>query len=116
MQLHHLALLSPDPERLAAFYGALLSLPEERRQSDAMGVRSVWFKLGETIWMIERGAVREGAIPVFDAEPGSAGEWTSRIVKAGGKLDGRTECTVYGLDPDDRRFGLSSFPRPLGPG
>ncbi len=116
MRFHHLALLSPDPARLARFYGELLSLPEKRRQEDDVGVRSVWFDVEDVIWMIERGPIREGAIPVFTVEPGTAAAWASQIVNAGGREDGRTEFTVYGLDPDDRRFGLSSFPRPLGPG
>lgn len=112
MRIHHLAVLSPDPDRLARFYATVLGLPELRRQADDGGVRSVWLDAGGVILMVERGE-RAAGVTVFAAEPGSAAAWRARL---GPAFDGRTEFTVYGRDPDGNRFGLSAYPAPIGPG
>ena len=66
MAVHHLALRSPDPESLAAYYRRVLDLPELRRGSDRAGLYSVWLDLGGATLMIERGA-SPPASPAADA-------------------------------------------------
>ncbi len=116
MRIHHLALLTPEPAALAAFYRDTLGLPQTRVQVDADGVRSVWLDLDGTILMVERGARREGHGAgldglIFSVEPGSAAHWRARL---GERVIGRTAFTIYARDPDGNRFGVSSYPEPLG--
>jgi catechol 2,3-dioxygenase-like lactoylglutathione lyase family enzyme len=116
VRIHHLALLTPDPAALAAFYRDTLGLTQTRAQEDADGVRSVWLDLNGTILMVERGGHRtshgaglDGLL--FAAEPGSAAHWRERL---GERVIGRTAFTIYARDPDGNRFGVSSYPEPLG--
>jgi glyoxylase I family protein len=114
MRLHHLALLTPDPERLAAYYRGALGLPELRVQRDEAGVRSVWLDVDGAILMVERGAAAPAPggwdAVLFAAEPGSGPSWEARL---GSAVVGRTAFTLYARDPDGHRFGVSSYPAPL---
>ncbi|MBM4368099.1 MAG: VOC family protein [Deltaproteobacteria bacterium] len=112
MRLHHLAVLGPDPAALAAFYAAMLGLPELRRAHDDSGVRAVWLDADGVILMFERGPRGQNGVIVFASRPGTAGEWRARL---GPHHDGRSDYTLYGRDPDGNRFGVSSFPDPIGP-
>jgi catechol 2,3-dioxygenase-like lactoylglutathione lyase family enzyme len=119
MRLHHLAVLTPDPVPLAAWWSTMLGLVELRRQTDAAGVRSVWLGLdGGVILMIERGERREPGRGGWDgvyfaADPGSGAYWRDRLASAGTVATGQTAHTLYGADPDGNRFGLSSWPEGL---
>ena len=117
MRVHHLALITPDPVALAAFYRDVLGVPELRVQHDDQGVRSVWLDLDGAILMVERGPTRdESAAGGWDAlllaaDPGSGPAWIARL---GPHLVGRTAYTLYARDPDGNRFGVSSYPEALG--
>jgi glyoxylase I family protein len=118
MRIHHLALLTPDPLALAAFYRDLLGVPELRVHRDDAGVRSVWLDLDGVILMVERGVAHDAAAPasgwdalLLAAEPGSGPAWIARL---GERLIGRTAYTLYARDPDGNRFGVSSYPEPIG--
>lgn len=116
MRIHHLALLTPDPAALAAFYRDTLDLPQTREQRDDAGVRSVWLDLDGTILMVERGERRESHGAGLDGlmlsvEAGSGARWAARL---GDRVTGRTAYTLYARDPDGNRFGVSSYPEPLG--
>jgi catechol 2,3-dioxygenase-like lactoylglutathione lyase family enzyme len=111
LRIHHVAVLGPDPAALAAFYAALLELPELARHADAVGTRAVWLDASGTTLMFERGARGQNGVLVFAAEPGSAPRWLDRL---GAHSDGRTAYTLYGRDPDGNRFGVSSYPHPIG--
>jgi hypothetical protein len=117
MRIHHLALLSRDPSRLAADYADLFGISVMREQHDAQGVRSVWFDLGGTLLMIERGAPAakasqglglDGLFLAVDA--GTGARWEARF---GDRVTGRTASTLYATDADGNRIGVSSFPDPL---
>jgi len=116
MPVHHLALRSSDPFRLAAFYARALGLPELRRQEDEGGAYSVWLDLGGAVLMVERGESRDGAGGAgwdglfLSAEPGTGEAWAQRWATLGITLDGRTGCTLYARDPEGNRFGVSSYP------
>ena len=117
MALHHLALRSPDPATLAAYYQRVLGLVELRRSTDDTGLYSVWLDLGGTILMVERGHARtadqgwDGMYLV--AHPGSGPAWSARLEGCCTPIEGRTAFTLYARDPEGNRFGVSSFPDPL---
>ncbi len=118
MRIHHLALLSDDPARLARDYVDTFGLAVAREHTDAHGVRAVWFDLGGTLLMIERGAHQgkagqgRGLDGLFLAvEPGSGPEWTARL---GDRVTGRSAYTLYATDVDGNRIGVSSYPDALG--
>lgn len=126
MKLHHLALLTPRPAALAAFYQDLLSLPVLRQQEDSEGVRAIWLDLDGVIWMIERGPPPgpawqglsqpgEGGWQgvLFHVEPGTGDFWERRLVLASAPILGKTTFSLYSIDIDGNRFGVSSYPAPL---
>jgi catechol 2,3-dioxygenase-like lactoylglutathione lyase family enzyme len=117
MRIHHLALRTPDPSTLAAFYVEKLGVPLLRTQEDHLGVRSCWLGLDDALLMIERGAPPSPEQPaaswdgVFLAvEPGAGAMWAARL---GSAVFERTAYTLYARDPDGNRFGVSSYPAPL---
>ena len=122
MGVHHVVLRSPDPAGLAAFYAAAFDLPELRRRDDEQGLYSVWLDLGEgVILMVERGErpPRGGSGQGWDglflrAEPGTGPGWEQRWAELDLAVVGRTAATLYVLDPDGNRAGVSSFPDALG--
>lgn len=117
MSVHHVALRSPDPGALAAFYTRALGVPERRRADDAHGLYSVWLDLGGALLMVERGQPRsrdEGWDGLFlAAEAGAGAGWLASWRALGLEPEGRTAYTLYARDPEGNRFGVSSFPEPL---
>lgn len=114
--IHHVALRVADPEASLAFYSGVLGLPAVRRSGDGGRLRSVWVGAGDAVLMLEReikGAgpgAGSGHVLVF--EVGDLEEWTDRLERAGRPPIERTESTVYVLDPDGHRVGLTVHPRP----
>lgn len=121
-RLHHLALGSPEPAALAAFYRDVLGLAELARHLDEAGrVRSVWLDLGGATLMIERTAEAPrriegvGAGPFLIAFRVSVPErrrLEQALAAAGLPLEGRTAFTAYGRDPEGNRIALSHHPEP----
>jgi catechol 2,3-dioxygenase-like lactoylglutathione lyase family enzyme len=121
-RIHHVALRVADPERSLAFYGGVLGLAEARRFDEGGRVRSIWMSVGDAVVMLEReikgfsGPVRKG----FSGSEGSGhvlvfavsnlGAWESRLAAAGVAIADRTAATLYVIDPDGHRVGLSVFP------
>jgi glyoxylase I family protein len=122
--LHHLALKARDPIALAAFYREVLGLQETTVHHDARGVRSVWLSAGTTILMVERseaGPRTEEARAFEDDPPGwhllafaipaeEREAWRTRLEQAGAAVVRQSAFTLYALDPEGNRFGLSSWP------
>lgn len=118
--LHHLALGTPDVERLACFYRDVLGLRELARNLYPDGsLRSVWLELGGAALMIE--PTREAPRLVTGVAPGlfllalsvAEGErsaFESRLEQAGCAIESRSEWTSYARDPDGNRLALSSYP------
>jgi catechol 2,3-dioxygenase-like lactoylglutathione lyase family enzyme len=137
--LHHIALGSADPARLAAFYEAALGLPVVRTNLSPDGsVRSVWLRLGDGVLMVERaltspdGAISpapEGANPLpiekRGGEPGAVlpgwfllavsveqserAEIEAEVKKLCGTHTHSTEFTSYFTDPEGHRFAVSAY-------
>jgi glyoxylase I family protein len=122
--VHHLALKARDPVALARFYREVLGLQETTVHRDERGVRAVWLAAGAAILMVERseaepraelpGAFEHDppgwhllafAIPAEDREG-----WRARLEGAGAAVVRQSAFTLYALDPEGNRFGLSSWP------
>jgi catechol 2,3-dioxygenase-like lactoylglutathione lyase family enzyme len=112
MELHHLALRTPDIEALVRFYRGLFRLPVVRERPG-----SVWLGLSDrAVLMIEargpdeppvpRGSLELIAFRVDDAEK----ERVRRQAQVAGCYDGETPHSVYVRDPDGRRVGVSTYP------
>lgn len=119
MNLHHVAIASPDPLRLALFYETVIGLPRVREWLGEGGVRSVWLGCGEATLMIERctGVAMTGAFAdklpglhllALRIAPGERETWRARL---GTLLVHETEFTLYVQDPDGNRVGLSCYDR-----
>jgi glyoxylase I family protein len=127
--LHHLAIKARDVPALAAFYAETLGLATRAEHRDERGVRSIWLEAGPAILMIERAgepAPPDGAAPRerLDRDPpglhlvalsvGAAdrGSWRARLEAAGCAVLRESDFTLYALDPEGNRLGLSSWPEP----
>lgn len=121
--LHHLALKARDPARLAEFYVTTFQLRELKRHHDEVGLRSVWLELGEAILMIER-ANTPGPTPIAELDPPGLHllslriaadqhqPWRERLTALGVPITHGSAYTIYLLDPEGNRLGLSSWPEP----
>jgi glyoxylase I family protein len=120
--LHHLALKARDPAGLAEFYASTFELTELKRHQDELGLRSVWLQLGEGILMIER-ADTPGPPPTDADPPGlhllslrigadQHQTWRVRLGTLGIPIVRSSPYTLYLVDPEGNRLGLSSWPEP----
>jgi len=113
MRLHHLALRVADVERSLGFYAGLLGLEElERWPEGGGGWRSAWLQLSDGVLMLERnlrGGPSAGSGHLLTLSIDSLAEWEARLAGAGAAIVDRTEATLYLLDPDGHRVGLSVF-------
>ena len=113
-RLHHLALRVADPELSARFYAEVFGLPALRTHQDPDGfVYAVWLGLGDGILMLERslrprgpevGSAHVLVLVADDLESAAA-----RLAAAGVEIAERSEYTLYFLDPDGHRLGLSAY-------
>jgi len=111
-RIHHLALRVADPTRSLGFYGGVLGLPEVRRFDEGGRVRSIWVRIGDAVLMLERaikGGASEGSGHVLVLAVADLATWEDRLAAAGVTIADRTPSTVYILDPDGHRVGLSVF-------
>jgi catechol 2,3-dioxygenase-like lactoylglutathione lyase family enzyme len=113
--IHHVALRVADLEASRAFYAGILGLAEVRRFEGEGGPRSIWLRCGDALLMLER--VLKGAGPasgsghVLVLEVDALPDWERRLADAGIAVVERTDATLYALDPDGHRVGLTVFPR-----
>jgi len=117
MRIHHVAFRTRDLARLERFYVEVLGLPVSARHGD----RSVWLAAGEGVLMLERALENEPPVTAtskeliaFSIEPEERPDRESKLARAQVPIEARTTFTLYIRDPDGRRVGLSSYPRPLG--
>lgn len=119
MNLHHVAIATPDPLRLARFYEEVIGLPRVREWPGDDGVRSVWMGCGEATLMLERCAGAAQASAFADKTPGlhlvalriPGEERAAWREKLGARVVHETEFTLYVQDPDGNRVGLSCYDR-----
>lgn len=112
--IHHLALRVRDCLASARFYELAFGLREIRRFKEAGQVRAVWFRLnGGVVLMLERSIRGEGRadgsghVLVFAAADLVAEE--RRLRGLGIAITDRTPSTIFVVDPDGHRAGLSVY-------
>ena len=111
--IHHLALRVRDCDVAARFYERALGLREMRRVEADGDLRTVWFRAGETVLMLERSLKGEGPVEgsghvlVFGTSDLEAAE--QRLRRLDIKVTDRTSSTIYVADPDGHRVGLSIY-------
>lgn len=123
--LHHVALKVHDVARAARFYGGLLGLPELRRFEDAEGLRAIWLQLGGGTLMLERStgrAAQEDEAADFHQDPpgwhlvalsipaADRPAWVEHLAAHDTPVVHASDFTLYVLDPEGNRVGLSSYP------
>lgn len=122
--LHHVALKSVQPGRLATFYRDVIGLAETARHVDDSGLRSVWLSLVEGILMIERSDTQGEIAELFADPPGwhilafridraDRHAWVDKLAGEGVILQAETAHSLYFTDPEGHRFALSHWPAPL---
>ncbi len=115
-RIHHLALRTPDPGRLARFYEDVFELTRDRDAYDARGLRSVWLRAEGTLVMLER---REPGEPepdprsmecvLFSIDEARVPALHERLRTRGVAIEGQTRFSTYFRDPEGRRVGASCF-------
>mgnify|MGYP006292526511 FL=1 len=121
--VHHIALKSNHPGRLAPFYRDVVGAPEVARHVDDRGLRSVWLDLGGTLLMVERSERGGAPTPPAEDPPGlhlfalrieaaDRALWRRRLLAAGAPLMGESAYSMYFADPEGHRFALSHHPDP----
>ena len=118
--VHHVAIKARDVARVAEFYRDVLGLAEEKRhQDDAGALRSIWLRAGTSLVMIERAQTpgADNAARDFTSDPPGIHLVALTIdakdrAEFAARLDvvHRTDYTLYVLDPEGNRVGLSSYP------
>ncbi len=112
--IHHVALRVSDPAASALFYRETVGLTEMRRfAAPGGGVRSVWLRAGASVLMLERDirVPRAGAGTghVLAFRVGDLKKAEADLGVRGITVVDRTEFTLFFLDPDGHRVGLSVF-------
>jgi glyoxylase I family protein len=120
IRLHHLAVGSPDVERLASFYTQFFGLLESARHLDAAGaLRSIWLDLGGATLMIERTSTPahyvEGVgsgpfLMAFRISKEERSELEGLLEARGYRIESRTASTSYTRDVDGNRVAFSHHP------
>jgi catechol 2,3-dioxygenase-like lactoylglutathione lyase family enzyme len=121
MELHHLAVGSPDVEQLADFYRDVFSLAEIRRHSYPDGsLRSIWLDVHGTILMIEHtnadATTIEGIVPgpfllAFRVAEENYDLFLTRLRDRDIEIEDQTGHTSYFRDPEGNRLAVSHYPR-----
>ncbi len=127
LAFHHLAIQCADLERCERFYSEVLGLPVLRRwplEGEGRD-RAVWLAVGGTeaagFLALERAGAAPEPRPWRDGRPGlhlvalqiAPGEqagWEERLAAAGVEVVHRTRWTIYFLDPEGNRVGLTHYP------
>lgn len=117
MQIHHLAIRARDVSNVAAFYRDVLLLPV----IDAPRGGVAWFRLGESILMIEPTAqdaitkdtaIESNGLHLFalSIDPTARVTWERRLRDHHIPIESRSDYTLYIRDPEGNRVGLSHYP------
>ncbi|TGK83213.1 VOC family protein [Leptospira noumeaensis] len=110
--IHHIAIGTPNPSHLAAFYLKIPGAKQIREFHYPSGLlRSVWIEFGQVILMLEEGEKKSSRALVFALEKNNHSDWTQFLSQI--EIQNQTEYTVYFLDTDGNLLGLSNYPEKL---
>lgn len=113
MNIHHIALRVADPARARTFYEGVLGLELVRTHEDEHGLRSVWFRVGTAIVMLERelriSPVRAGSGHVLAFAVDDLRVWRERLASHGVEIETATEYTLYVRDLDGHGVAMSVY-------
>jgi len=124
LSFHHVAVQCHDLGRCERFYREVLGLEVLRRwPREGGGDRSVWLAVGEGggFLALERaeqvpapGPWRDGRpglhLVALRIGPGEVSSWEARLAAHGVPIAHRTRWTLYVLDPEGNRIGLTHYP------
>ncbi len=119
--IHHFAIKTQDPEKLAYFYSDILGLKLVQRHLDQQGsLRSIWFETDGTLLMLEKTELSTKTQEVlvagfyllaFPMSPEKRGEWKKRLEEKGVVITSETSYSIYFSDTDGNRLALSHYPQ-----
>ncbi|MDF3819616.1 VOC family protein [Leptospira sp. 96542] len=110
--IHHIAIGSPSPKDLAKFYESIPGLRKiQEHRTETGDLRSVWFESGKSILMLELGKSQGPKALIFDWNLNEKQEWA--VFFANIPIFERTKFTIYFLDPEGNKLGVSHYPNPL---
>ncbi len=124
LEFHHLAIQCHDLAACERFYREVLGLRELRRwPREGGGDRSVWLAVGEGggFLALERADEVPEPRPWRDGRAGlhlvalrigreERDAWERRLAERGVPVAHRTRWTIYVLDPEGNRVGLTHYP------
>jgi len=109
--IHHVALRVRDCDASRAFYEKAFGLTTIKRVDDAGILRAVWLHAGSAVLMLERSirgtGPEAGSGHVLIFEGVSLDEAERRLREADIAIVDRTPSTLYVMDPDGHRAGVS---------
>ena len=112
--IHHIALRVSDPAVSARFYAQVAGLRELRSINGDNGeIRAIWLQAGLSVLMLERSLRGDGSgggsghVLVFPTKDIEAALQT--LLALGIPVSDRTANTVYFMDQDGHRVGLSDY-------
>ncbi|MCW7471004.1 VOC family protein [Leptospira kanakyensis] len=110
--IHHIAIGTPDPSHLAAFYLKIPGAKQIQEFHYPSGLlRSVWIEFGQVILMLEEGEKKSSRALVFSLTENEKSDWIQFLTQI--EIQNKTEYTVYFLDTDGNLLGLSNYPEKL---
>ncbi len=110
--MHHIAIGTQDVQELSGFYRKLpgVSFLRENR-TDAGELRSVWFRIGAAVLMIEKDTVpRAPRALILDLAASGMSRDALRTISL--NWTHSTDHTDYFTDPDGNTLGYSSYEFP----
>ena len=112
--IHHVALRVRDCVASARFYEQTFGLREIRRLEEGDHVQAVWLGVGDAVLMLERSirgaGLPEGSGHVLIFLSGDLVAAETKMNDLGVRVTDRTASTLYVLDPDGHRAGVSVYP------
>ena len=125
MKVHHIALRSPQPERVRDFYSQIIGLRQVFQQAprtwwlaldDAQGADPAAAEFPSAVLMIERAEPGEpGPLPggqdllAFAVSADQRAALVAQLHQNDVVIEAETGYTSYFRDPDGRRVGISCF-------
>ncbi|TGL49903.1 VOC family protein [Leptospira kemamanensis] len=110
--IHHIAIGTPHPTQLAAFYRTLPGAQLIREfYYESGALRSVWIQFDSILLMLEEGERLAPKNLVFSLNSSNLPLWKDWIKTI--PITHHTDFTIYFQDPDGNGLGLSSYPEKL---